>query len=103
MFARPPFAVAALAALVALLLTTAASAAPVPFGGHTYDLVLDDQITWTGARDAAAASGGSLAVISSAQEQSFLEGLLFDRNAPTGSYWFGLQEGATEGIYSPLD
>lgn len=100
MFARFLLRVAA----VPVLATSAfvggvASAAPVPFGGNTYDVILDDDISWTGAQNAATAAGGSLAVISSASEQSFIESLLFDRNAPTGSYWFGLIESDAEGVY----
>lgn len=81
----------------------AASGAPVPFGGNRYDLVLDNDISWTGAQGAANSAGGNLAVISSPAEQTFIESLLLDRNAPTGSYWFGLQESDAEGVYRTLD
>lgn len=100
MFARFLLRVAAVPVLAASALAgSVASAAPVPFGGNTYDVVLDDDISWTGAQNAATAAGGSLAVISSASEQAFIETLLLDRNAPTGSYWFGLIESDAEGVY----
>jgi hypothetical protein len=99
MFARSLLRVAAAPALAVAALAGVASAAPVPFGGNSYDLVLNDDISWSGARDAATSAGGSLAVISSAAEQSFIESLLIDRGAPTGSYWFGLIESDAEGVY----
>jgi hypothetical protein len=99
MFARSLVRLAAIPALATVGLAGLASAAPVPFGGSSYDLVLDDDASWTGARDAASAAGGTLAVISSADEQSFIESLLLGRSAPTGSYWFGLQESDAEGVY----
>lgn len=106
MFARSLLRVAAIPALAAIILGIgggSASAAPVPFGGNSYDFVLDDQLTWPAARDAASTAGGSLAVISSAEEQAFIDGLLLGRNAPTGSYWIGIEETAAEGVYSPID
>jgi hypothetical protein len=78
-----------------------ATAAPVNFGGHAYDVIGDDAISWPDARAAATAAGGSLAVIESASEQAFIESLLGDSNATSGSYWFGLQE-FDEGEYRPL-
>lgn len=103
MFARSVLRAAAIPALASLAATAAVSAAPVSFGDNTYDVVFDDQITWDAARDAASAAGGSLAVISSAEEQSFIEGLLLDREAATGSYWFGLEETSTEGQYEAIN
>ena len=87
----------------ALGITGAASAAPVPFGGNSYDVVVDDQLSWTAAQSAAEAAGGHLATITSAAEQSFIESLLIDRDAPTGSYWFGLTETAVEGKFTPIN
>ena len=104
MFARSVRRLASIPAAASLALTAAvASGEPVPFGGSTYDLVLDNESTWTEARDAAAASGGSLALISSAEEQSFVESLLVDRGAPTGSYWFGIQDITGQGMFRTLD
>lgn len=78
-----------------------APAAPVDFGGHSYDFVLDDEISWTGARDASTAAGGTLAVIESSSEQAFIESLLVDQSAPSGSYWFGLEE-TSDGVFAPI-
>ena len=103
MSARSVLRAAALPAVATLAAAAQSSAAPVPFGGNTYDLVFHSEITWTAARDAAAASGGSLAVISSEAEQEFIESLLLDRNAETGSYWFGIQETETEGDYEAIN
>jgi hypothetical protein len=79
-----------------------ASAAPVPFGGHAYDLILNDQLSWNGAQSAATTAGGQLATITSAAEQTFIESLLTDRNPPTGAYFFGLQETSTAGQFAPV-
>jgi len=99
MSARSVLRAAAIPALASLAAAAAASAAPVPFGGNTYDLVFNDQISWTEAQNAATSAGGSLAVITSAEEQDFIESLLADRDAETGSYWFGIRETEVEGEY----
>jgi hypothetical protein len=58
--------------------------------GNSYELVLDPSATAGSAGAASAASGGYLATITSAAEQSFIEDLLSNDAAPTGSYFFGL-------------
>src|SRR3954452_8771188 len=68
-------------------------------GGHEYELVADPVMTWSGAAADAKARGGFLATIGDAAEQSFVQGLLTDANAQSGSYWFGLRETSTEGDY----
>ena len=68
-------------------------------GGHTYEVVSDSSLNWTGAKAAAANSGGFLATIGDAAEQSAVEKLLTDSGAPSGAYWFGLHETSTEGDY----
>ena len=78
-------------------------AARVPFGGNTYDLILDDQLSWPEAQTAAADAGGRLATITSAAEQAFIESLLVDRAAPSGAYWFGLQEVGNSNVFQPLN
>jgi len=93
----------------AAVLSTAASAAPVSWttgeggNGHSYDVILDNAISWDGARAAAQAAGGDLATISSQAEQGFVESVLSSNNAPTGSYWFGIRETATEGVYQHVN
>lgn len=67
--------------------------------GNTYEVVINDDVSWDGARSAARAAGGDLATIGSQAEQSFVESILASAGAPTGSYWFGLRETATEGVY----
>jgi hypothetical protein len=68
-------------------------------GGHQYELVSDSAATWSQANADARAKGGFLATIGDAAEQSFVQGLLTDANAQSGSYWFGLRETSTEGDY----
>jgi hypothetical protein len=68
-------------------------------GGHTYQLVADPAMSWSGAEADARARGGFLATIGDATEQSFVQGLLTEANAQSGSYWFGLRETSTEGDY----
>ena len=96
------------AAACAALLSTGAGAAlagPVVWdassggNGNTYEVVVNDTISWDAARSAAQAAGGDLATITSQAEQSFVESILVSSNAPTGSYWFGLREAGFEGNY----
>ena len=65
---------------------------PVDQGGngHSYQLVVNNTITWSQAVSAAAADGGYLATITSAAENQFIDNLLSGQSAPTGSYWIGL-------------
>jgi hypothetical protein len=80
-----------------MILSSSSSAAPVVWssaqGGnnHAYELVLNDVISWSGARDAASASGGYLATETSAAEQQFINAVLTAADAPTGQYWLGLR------------
>ena len=78
--------------MVSLTLVAAAFAAPVRFGNHSYDLILDGEVSWVDAEADAASIGGRLATITSAAEQAFIESVLIDRAAPTGAYWFGVEE-----------
>ena len=68
-------------------------------GGHTYALVSDPDASWSAAAADARARGGFLVTIGDAAEQSAVESLLSDANAPSGAYWFGLHETASEGDY----
>jgi hypothetical protein len=68
-------------------------------GGHTYELISDSGMSWSAASADARARGGFLVTIGDAAEQSAVEGLLSDGKAPSGAYWFGLHETATEGDY----
>ena len=60
-------------------------------GGHSYDVIIDQNATWSQARAAATATGGHLVRINSAAEQAFVEQLLTNANAPAGEYWIGLR------------
>jgi hypothetical protein len=69
--------VAALAAAVLATGAGAAAAQPVAFGGHYYDFVSANLISWADAEDAAAAlsfngQAGYLATVTSADENAFL-------------------------------
>lgn len=94
-----------LAVLAPTLVVSGAHAASVVFpeNGHSYDVVLNSTISWTNAQSAAAASGGHLVTITSASEQSFVQSLLSSMGSPTGSYYFGLHETSTEGVYQPIN
>lgn len=79
--------------------------------GHVYELiVVDYAITWTSARDAAAAatyagSTGHLASVTSSAEDSFLKATFApyigdpNTNVPGVYAWIGLSDAATEGNY----
>jgi hypothetical protein len=71
-------------------------------GGHQYELVSGSEVSWDQAEAAAKAKGGFLATVGDSSEQSFVEKLLTDATAPSGAYWFGLHETATEGDYRHL-
>jgi hypothetical protein len=87
-----------------LVAAVAAFAAPVPFGNHSYDLILDNEASWPDAEADAASIGGRLATITSAAEQAFIKSLLINRAAPTGAYWFGLEEIDDESnVFVPLN
>jgi hypothetical protein len=59
--------------------------------GHSYTLHTNDTSSFSQAAAVAASSGGYLVSITSVGEQSFVELLLSSSNAPTGSYFIGLQ------------
>src|SRR3954454_14686334 len=89
------------AAVGAALLSCGASAAlagPVVWSsgsggdGNSYEVVINNTVSWDAARSAARAAGGELATITSQAEQSFVESVLSSSAAPIGSYWFGLRE-----------
>jgi hypothetical protein len=67
--------------------------------GNTYDVVVNNTISWDAAQAAAQAAGGDLATITSQAEQNFVNSLLTSAAVPTGSYWFGIRETGTEGVY----
>jgi hypothetical protein len=68
------------------------SAAPVQWSGngHWYDVVADNNSSWTQASAAASAAGGYLVTITSQGEQDFVESLLINSGAPSGGYWMDL-------------
>ena len=88
---------------------TAAVAGPVTWStavggnGNVYEVIVDDSVSWDAARSAAQAAGGDLATIESQAEQGFIESILSSAAAPQGSYWFGLGETATEGVYQAIN
>ena len=86
---------------------TGAVAAPVTWdssaggNGNTYELVVDNTITWDAARAAAQSRGGDLATITSQAEQDFVKSLMLSAMPATGSYWFGLEE-TSENVFTPV-
>jgi len=95
----------------AALLAAAASLAPASpvtwnaadgGNGNTYDVIVNDSVSWDAARAAARAAGGDLATIDSAAEQSFVESVLNTNAAATGSYWFGIRE-ASESTWQDVN
>jgi hypothetical protein len=87
---------AAIAIVAPAMTAGLCEAASVPFPisaggtGNAYELFLDTAISQADARNAASAAGGHLVTITSSAEQTFVESLLSGDNAPTGSYWIGL-------------
>lgn len=65
------------------------------FGGHTYELFIDNSSSWTQAQAAASQAGGYLTAVTSAAEDQFIDQLLGSGQAPTGSYWIGLEKSAS--------
>jgi hypothetical protein len=99
----------ALASAAALLAAAPpARASPVTWNtgdggnGNTYDVIVNNTVSWDQARAAAKTSGGDLATIDSAQEQAFVESVLNTNVAGTGSYWFGVRE-ASEGVWQDVN
>ena len=74
-----------------------AGGAPVAFPvsaggtGHEYEIIVDDTLDRAGAAAVAAATGGHLVSINSANEQAFVQQMLYSSNSPTGGYWIGLE------------
>ncbi len=83
--------------LSAVLLTHLAVAQSTPQffpgTGHWYQLVTSPNVTWTQAKDAAAASGGYLACINSQAENDFVLGL----TPPPPAAWIGGTDQGAEG------
>lgn len=96
---------AAVVACVGWVMATPASASLVLWSagsggnGHWYELVLDDAVGWTAAKNAAIAKGGYLATITSANEQDFIKNAFFAVGSGYGSYWIGASDAATEGSF----
>jgi hypothetical protein len=84
-----------LALAAVLMLSTSALAVQVPFNGHTYELILTDNINWTTAKNAAAAAGGYLVTITLAQENQFLV-TTFDAQFDN-FVWIGASDSASQG------
>jgi hypothetical protein len=88
--------------------TGAALAGPVVWeaasggNGNSYEVILDTTVSWEEARSNARGGGGELASIDSQAEQSFVESVLSASNLPVGSYWFGIRETSTEGVYQSV-
>ena len=71
--------------------------------GNSYEVVVDNTVSWDAAGRAAESAGGHLATITSPAEQSFIESVLDSANAPTGSYSFGLRDTSAEGTYQNIN
>src|SRR5438477_12237696 len=73
-----------------------ASAGPVTWpssaggNGHSYELILDNGLSWSGAQSYASQHGGYLVTEQNSQEVQFVNNVLGTANAPTGSYWMGV-------------
>lgn len=82
-----------LAAMVAASLApVAAQATLVPWAGngHSYEVILLPNASWSTASADAASRGGYLATITSAGEQTFIQGLLTDNLGDSlEEYWIG--------------
>jgi hypothetical protein len=96
MFKQIALAACVIAPVVMASASSTSRAAVVPFPvsaggtGNGYELMLDSASDQNAAQNAASSAGGHLVTITSASEQSFVESLLSGGNAPTGSYWIGL-------------
>jgi hypothetical protein len=97
MLNRIAWAAAVLAPVITMSVATSSRAATVPFPvsaggtGNGYEVMFDASVDQAAASAAASSAGGHLVTITSASEQSFIESLLNNANASTGSYWIGLQ------------
>ena len=88
-----------------LLVSGGAAAAPIQWtvgsggNGHWYTLSSSPS-TWTAAESEALSMGGHLVTINGAQEQAFLVSTyLAGADANTKSYWIGINDQATEGLF----
>jgi hypothetical protein len=80
------------ALLGALLLgLTSPGVRAADFGGHSYDVVLAQNLTWSAALTQAASMGGYLAIITSADEDNFIQSLV-----GTGEFWVGGKQSALQ-------
>jgi len=82
-----------LGVFAAAVVGSSAWAAPVPFGGHYYDVIRDPGITWADARVAALSSfylgnEGHLVTITSAAEHAAVNGMIVT-NGGGGEMWAG--------------
>jgi hypothetical protein len=97
MLKRIAWATVVLAPVVTMSIASNTRAATVPFPvsaggtGNGYEVVFDNSADQAAASAAASSAGGHLVSITSSSEQSCIETLLSNANAPTGSYWIGLQ------------
>ena len=87
--ALSPMALAALPAAAQTTQPTNGKELVGTFQGHTYDILFDNASSWTQAEAVAKQRGGTLAAVTSAAEDQFIDGLLSNGNAPTGSFWIG--------------
>lgn len=66
---------------------TVSNESKLAFGGHHYQLIEDGKLTWTEAKVDCESKGGYLAVVTSAEEQAFIEEMI---SAGTKDfYWLG--------------
>jgi hypothetical protein len=106
MLKRIASAAAVLAPVVLMSAATSSHAATVPFPvsaggtGNGYEVMFDPSLDQSAASAAASSAGGHLVTITSASEQSFIESLLNNAGAATGSYWIGLQRTGSGGSTS---
>lgn len=70
--------------------------ATVTDNGHTY-MLYDDVLTWTQAKAKCEELGGHLVTITSAHEQSVINGIIGKGNRE--SYWIGASDAVTEGTF----
>lgn len=68
--------------------------ATIGVSGSASYVVVEQSVTWTAARDAAAATGGHLVTLTTAAEDAFVRSLIDPRD-----YWIGLTDEAVEGTF----
>ena len=75
----------------------------VEFDGHFYEVV-NDGMSWTDAKAACEERGGHLVIITSQDEESFIEDLIEDnRDGDIYHYWLGATDEEEEGIWKWVD